>query len=193
VEIVRLGTRVPMFLPQRITPQLLMVLSKYHPLWINTHFNHPKELTPEAQEACRRIVSAGIPLGNQSVLLRGVNSDALVMKDLVQGLVRARVRPYYLYQCDLVEGTEHFRTPVDVGVEVMEKLRGHTSGFAVPTFVIDAPGGGGKIPVAPRYVMELGSATVEMRNYEGRPYVYPQPQDVNCRCPYTPKWQEAKA
>lgn len=193
VEIVRIGTRAPMFLPQRVTPALVEMLAKHHPLWINTHFNHPKELTPEAREACRRIVDAGIPLGNQSVLLRGVNSDLYVMRALVQALVRARVRPYYLYQCDVVEGTEHFRTPVGVGLAVMESLRGYTSGFAVPTFVIDAPGGGGKIPVAPTYVTGLGSALVELRNYEGRPYSYPQPREApDCRCPYTQKWSEAR-
>lgn len=191
VEIVRIGTRVPMFLPQRVTPALVEVLAKHHPVWMNTHFNHPKELTPEAVEACRRIVSAGIPLGNQSVLLRGVNSDLYVMRELVHALVRARVRPYYLYQCDVVEGTEHFRTSVGTGLAVMESLRGYTSGFAVPTFVIDAPGGGGKIPVAPTYVTGLSSTVVEMRNYEGRPYTYPQPHEPTpSQCPYTPKWME---
>jgi lysine 2,3-aminomutase len=190
VEIVRLGTRMPMFLPQRITDDLVKVLAKHHPLWINTHFNHPKELTPEARAACQKIVSAGIPLGNQSVLLRGVNSDPVVMKELVHELVRARVRPYYLYQCDLVAGTEHFRTPVGVGLAVMEQLRGHTSGFAVPTFVIDAPGGGGKIPVAPTYVTNVGSRLVELRNYEGHPYTYEQPEEgTDCRCSYTDQWR----
>ena len=153
VEIVRLGTRTPVVCPQRITPELCEMLKKYHPIWINTHFNHPNEVTPEAIEACNRLANAGVPLGNQSVLLRGVNDCVHVMKKLVHCLVKMRVRPYYIYQCDLSMGLEHFRTPVSKGIEIIEGLRGHTSGYAVPTFVVDAPGGGGKTPVMPQYVI----------------------------------------
>ena len=145
VEIIRIGTRVPVVCPQRITSELVAMLRKYHPIWLNTHFNHPNEITAESIAACERMADAGIPLGNQSVLLRGVNDCVHIMKDLVQKLVRMRVRPYYIYQCDLSMGLEHFRTPVSKGIEIMEGLRGHTSGYAVPTFVVDAPGGGGKL------------------------------------------------
>ncbi|MDR1703255.1 MAG: lysine 2,3-aminomutase, partial [Clostridiales bacterium] len=151
VEIIRIGSRIPVVMPQRITPALVNMLKQYHPIWLNTHFNHPGEITAESTEACRLIVDAGIPLGNQSVLLAGVNDCPHVMKKLVRELVRIRVRPYYIYQCDLSEGLEHFRTPVSKGIEIIEALRGHTSGYAVPTFVVDAPGGGGKIPVSPTY------------------------------------------
>jgi lysine 2,3-aminomutase len=192
IEIIRIGTRMPMFLPMRVTDGLVQMLAHYHPVWINTHFNHPKELTPEARAACERIVNAGIPLGNQSVLLRGVNSNLRIMRELVHELVRVRVRPYYIYQCDLEQGTEHFHTPVDLGLNLMEGLRGHTSGFAVPTYVIDAPGGGGKIPVAPNYVAELNEQEARLRNYEHREYVYPQPHDRDCLCPYDKKWEGAR-
>lgn len=149
VEIVRLGTRTPVVMPMRITDALVNMLKKYHPIWLNTHYNHSKEMTPDAMEACRKLADAGIPLGNQSVLLRGVNDCPHIMRDLVHNLVKNRVRPYYIYQCDLSLGIEHFRTPVAKGIEIVEGLRGHTSGYAVPTFVVDAPGGGGKIPVMP--------------------------------------------
>ncbi|MHB9024005.1 MAG: lysine 2,3-aminomutase [Armatimonadota bacterium] len=167
VEIIRIGTRTPVVLPQRITDELCEMLKRYHPLWINTHFNHPKEITPEAREACRRLADAGIPLGNQSVLLKGINDCSYLMRHLVQELVKMRVRPYYLYQCDLSQGIEHFRTPVSKGIEIIEALRGHTSGYAVPTFVIDAPGGGGKIPVNPQYLISQSESQVILRNYEG--------------------------
>lgn len=152
VEIIRIGSRTPVVLPQRITPELVNMLKKYHPIWLNTHFNHPNEVTPESKQACARLADAGIPLGNQSVLLRGVNDCTHIMKKLVHELVKMRVRPYYIYICDLSLGIGHFRTPVSKGIEIIENLRGHTSGYAVPTFVVDAPGGGGKIPVMPNYV-----------------------------------------
>lgn len=175
VEIIRIGTRTPVVLPQRITPELCSMLQKYHPIWINTHFNHPAEITPEAELACARLAGAGIPLGNQSVLLREVNDQAEVMKELFQKLLKIRVRPYYLYQCDLSEGIGHFRTPVSTGIEIMESLRGHTSGLAVPTFVVDAPGGGGKIPVMPNYVLSQGQGRTILRNFEGNIFAYTEP------------------
>jgi lysine 2,3-aminomutase len=175
VEIIRIGTRTPVVLPQRITPELCSILEKYHPVWINTHFNHPAELTPEASKACARLARAGVPLGNQSVLLKGINDNPETMKQLVQKLLKNRVRPYYLYQCDLSEGIGHFRTPVSTGIELMENLRGHTSGLAVPTFVIDAPGGGGKIPLGPNYVLSQGSGKTVLRNFEGNIYLYTEP------------------
>lgn len=184
VDIIRIGTRVPVVMPQRITDDLVNMLKKYHPIWLNTHFNHPSEITRESREACEKMANAGIPLGNQSVLLKGVNDCVHVMKDLVQGLVRMRVRPYYIYQCDLSMGLEHFRTPVSKGIEIIEGLRGHTSGFSVPTFVVDAPGGGGKIPVMPNYVISQGTHKVILRNFEGIITTYTEP-DVykeNCQC-----------
>ncbi|NLD20136.1 MAG: lysine 2,3-aminomutase [Clostridiales bacterium] len=175
VEIVRLGSRTPVVMPQRITDNLCNMLKKYHPIWLNTHFNHPKEMTPEAVEACRKLADAGIPLGNQSVLLRGVNDDVHVMRNLMHVLVKNRVRPYYIYQCDLSLGIEHFRTPVSKGLELIEGLRGHTSGYAVPTFVVDAPGGGGKTPVMPQYVISQTPDKVILRNYEGVITTYTEP------------------
>ncbi len=184
VEIVRLGSRTPVVLPQRITDDLVNMLKKYHPIWLNTHFNHPKEFTPESMEALRKLADAGIPLGNQSVLLRGVNDCPHIMRDLVHKLVMNRVRPYYIYQCDLSLGIEHFRTPVAKGIEIMESLRGHTSGFCVPTFVVDAPGGGGKTPVGPNYVLSQSADKVILRNYEGVITTYTEPKlpDLECRC-----------
>ena len=177
VQIIRIGTRAPAVLPMRITPGLLAMLKKYQPVWISTHFNHPKELTPDALRACADIADAGIPLGNQSVLLRGVNDDAETMKELLLKLVAARVRPYYLYQCDLSRGIGHFRTRVEKGVEIIRALTGSISGYAVPKFVIDAPGGGGKIPINPEYVISMDESEVVMRNYKGDAYAYPQPRD----------------
>jgi lysine 2,3-aminomutase len=177
VQIIRIGTRVPVVLPQRITDELCQMLRKYHPVWINTHFNHPQELTPEAAQACGRLADAGIPLGNQSVLLRGVNDRPQIIEQLCRGLVRMRVRPYYLYQCDLVRGVEHFRTPLSRGIEIMEYLRGRLSGLAIPTFVVDAPHGGGKIPVLPTYVVTQSPTHTVLRNYEGMLIAYPEPQD----------------
>jgi len=175
VQIIRIGTRVPVVLPMRITDELVQMLRKYHPLWINTHFNHPNELTPESAAACTKLADAGIPLGNQSVLLRGVNDQPQIIEQLCRGLVRIRVRPYYLYQCDLVRGVEHFRTSVRAGIEIMEYLRGRISGLAIPTFVVDAPHGGGKIPVLPNYVVSMSPTHTVLRNYEGLLVNYPEP------------------
>lgn len=175
VQIIRIGTRVPVVLPMRITDELVQMLKKYHPLWINTHFNHPNELTAESAAACTKLADAGIPLGNQSVLLRGVNDQPQILEELYRGLVRVRVRPYYLYQCDLVRGVEHFRTSVRAGIEIMEYLRGRISGIAIPTFVVDAPHGGGKIPVLPNYVVSMSPTHTVLRNYEGLLVHYPEP------------------
>lgn len=175
VEVIRIGTRTPVVCPQRITDDLVNMLKKYHPVWVNTHFNHPDEITPESAAACARLADAGIPLGNQSVLLRGINDSAEIMKSLVHGLVKMRVRPYYIYQCDLSMGLEHFRTPVSKGIEIIENLRGHTSGYAVPTFVVDAPGGGGKIPVMPNYLISQTPGKVILRNFEGVITTYTEP------------------
>jgi lysine 2,3-aminomutase len=184
VEIIRIGTRTPVVCPQRITDDLVNMLKKYHPIWLNTHFNHSKEVTPESTEACAKIANAGIPLGNQSVLLRGVNDCVYTMKKLVHDLVKIRVRPYYIYQCDLSMGLEHFRTPVSKGIEIIENLRGHTSGYAVPTFVVDAPGGGGKTPVMPTYIISQSPGKVVLRNFEGVITTYTEPTDYinNCDC-----------
>ena len=184
VEIIRIGTRTPVVCPQRITDDLVNMLKKYHPIWLNTHFNHSKEITPEATEACAKIADAGIPNGNQSVLLRGVNDCVHIMKKLVRDLVRIRVRPYYIYQCDLSMGLEHFRTPVSKGIEIIENLRGHTSGYAVPTFVVDAPGGGGKTPVMPNYIISQGTGRVVLRNFEGVITTYTEPDNYinECHC-----------
>jgi len=175
IEVIRIGTRTPVTLPMRITDELTEMLRKYHPVWINTHFNHPRELTREAVAACARLANAGIPLGNQCVLLRGVNDDVRVMEALCRGLVKARVRPYYLFQCDLVPGVEHFRTPISKGIEIMEYLRGRVSGLAIPTYVVDTPGGGGKIPVAPTYMVSQSPTHTVFRNFEGMLMSYPEP------------------
>lgn len=177
VEIIRIGSRTPVVCPQRITPELVAMLSKYHPIWLNTHFNHSNEITEESAGACARLANAGVPLGNQTVLLRGVNDSVEVMKKLMCNLVKIRVRPYYIYQCDLSMGLEHFRTPVAKGIEIIEGLRGHISGYAVPTFVVDAPGGGGKIPVMPNYLISQGVGKVILRNYEGVITTYTEPMD----------------
>jgi lysine 2,3-aminomutase len=173
VEIIRIGTRTPVVLPMRINDDLIDMLKKYQPIWINTHFNHPKEITRDSIKACEKIVDAGIPLGNQSVLLRGVNDSTDILKELFLKLVKMRVRPYYLYQCDLAQGIGHFRTPVETGINIMRDLRGNISGYAVPTFVIDAPGGGGKIPINPEYLISMDEEQVVMRNYKGEIYKYP--------------------
>ncbi len=185
IEIIRIGSRVPVFMPQRITPDLVEMLRQFHPLWLNTHFNHAKEITPEVEVALARMADAGIPLGCQSVLLAGVNDCPNIMKDLMHKLVMNRVRPYYIYQCDLVHGAGHFRTPVAVGLEIMEHLRGHTSGYAVPTYVVDAPGGGGKIPVMPNYVLTQSAERVVLRNYEGFITAYTQPDEYKRHDPAT--------
>lgn len=188
VEIIRIGTRAPVTLPQRITRELVSLLRKFHPLWVNVQFNHPKEITSFSAEACARLADAGIPLGNQSVLLRGVNDCPSVMRKLVHELLKIRVRPYYLYQCDLAEGISHFRTSVLRGIEIIESLRGHTSGLAVPTFVVDAPQGGGKIPLAPNYLLSLSPEKVVLRNFRGGVYSYPEPEDFSSHdrrnCPH---------
>ena len=176
VEVIRIGSRMPVVLPMRITPALLAMLKKYHPIWMNVHFNHPRELTPQSHAACAAIADAGIPLGNQSVLLRNINDTTEIMKELVLKLVQFRVRPYYLYQCDLYEGSEHFRTRVETGIEIIRNLTGNISGFAIPRFVIDAPNGGGKVPINPNNIVLLNDEKIEIRNYEGRIYSYPQPQ-----------------
>jgi lysine 2,3-aminomutase len=185
VEIIRLGSRMPVVCPQRITPELCAMLKKYHPLYFNTHFNHPNEFTPESKAACDRLADAGINLGNQSVLLRGVNDCANVMMQLVHKLLQYRVKPYYYYQCDLAEGTAHFRTSVAKGIEIYESLRGHTTGMAVPTYIIDAIGGGGKTPVFPNYVITHAPGQVVLRNYEGVISRYTEPEDYReheCHC-----------
>jgi lysine 2,3-aminomutase len=177
VEIIRIGSRIPVVLPYRITEDLVSMLKKYHPLWLNTQFNHPRELTQSSRKAISMLADAGIPLGNQSVLLNDINDCPRIMKKLVQKLTYSRVRPYYLYQCDLSEGLTHFRTSVGKGIEIMESLRGHTSGFAVPTYVIDAPGGGGKIPVAPNYLLSWSTNKVILRNFEGVITTYREPDN----------------
>jgi lysine 2,3-aminomutase len=176
IEFVRIGTRVPIFLPQRITPELCAILKKHHPLWMSIHTNHPRELTIEVRDALAMLADHGVPLGNQSVLLAGVNDSLPVMKSLVQKLLRCRVRPYYLYQCDLIQGSAHLRAPVAKGIEIIEGLRGHTTGYAVPQFVIDAPGGGGKAPVNPGYVFFHDREKVVFRNFEGKVFEYPEVQ-----------------
>jgi len=185
VEVIRIGSRMPIFLPQRVTPDLVAMLSRYHPLWMNIHINHPKEITPEASGALARLADAGIPLGSQTVLMAGINDCPNVIMTLVHRLVRNRVRPYYLYQCDLVHGAGHFRTPVSKGIEIMESLRGHTSGFAVPTYVIDAPEGGGKVPVLPNYLLSMSESRVVVRNYEGLITTYAQPAGYQPHDPAT--------
>ena len=184
VEIVRIGSRTPVVCPQRITPALCNMLKKYHPIWLNTHFNHPNEITEESKRACAMLADAGIPLGNQTVLLHGVNDCVHVMKKLVQALVYIRVRPYYIYVCDLSMGLTHFRTPVSKGIEIIEGLRGHTSGYAVPTFVVDAPGGGGKTPVMPNYIISQTPRKVILRNFEGVITTYTEPENYHedCHC-----------
>ncbi len=184
VGVIRLGTRTPVVMPQRITPDLVNMLQKYHPIWVNTHYNHSKELTPEAKKAIDLMADAGIPLGNQSVLLKGVNDCVNIMRKLVKRLIQLRVRPYYIYQCDLSKGIAHFRTPVSKGIEIIEGLRGHISGLAVPTFVVDAPGGGGKIPVMPNYIISQAPGKTILRNYEGMITTYygPTNYDNECEC-----------
>ena len=172
VELLRVGTRIPVTLPQRITEKLVQMLKKYSPIWMSIHFNHPKEITKRCKNACDMLAESGIPLGSQSVLLKGINDRPFIMKRLVHDLLQIRVRPYYIYQCDPVRGTQHFRTPVATGINIIEKLRGHTSGYAVPTYVIDGPGGGGKIPVGPNYILSQAKGKYVLRNYKGKIYTY---------------------
>jgi lysine 2,3-aminomutase len=175
VEFVRIGSKQPVVQPQRVTPALTRMLKKFHPLWMSLHFTHPDELTPEVAEACGRLADAGIPLGSQTVLLKGVNDDVETMRRLMHGLLKVRVRPYYIYQCDPISGSAHFRTSVEKGVEILRGLRGHTTGYAVPTFVVDAPGGGGKLPVAPDYVVGREGDDLVLTNFENKLYRYPDP------------------
>ncbi len=178
IQFIRIGSRIPIFLPQRITPELCTMLKKHHPLFISIHSNHPRELTTEVRDALGRLADAGIPLGNQSVMLRGVNDSVEVQKALVQKLLMCRVKPYYLYQCDLINGSSHLRTPVAEGVAIIEGLRGHTTGYAIPQFVIDGPGGGGKIPINPNYVVDTASGKITLRNFEGEIFEYPDPTPI---------------
>jgi lysine 2,3-aminomutase len=182
VEMIRLGTRTPVVMPQRITDDLTSMLKKYHPIYVNTHFNHPDEITYESMTACEKLSSAGIPLANQTVLLRDINDCPYIMKKLMQELLRIRVRPYYIYQCDLSVGISHFRSSITKGIEIIENLRGHTSGMAVPTFVVDAPGGGGKIPLMPNYLLSQSDRRFALRNYEGVITTYTQPENVFSNC-----------
>jgi lysine 2,3-aminomutase len=178
IELLRIGTRVPVTLPQRITVGLVRTLKKYHPLMISIHFTHPKEITDAVKKACNELADGGIPLGSQTVLLKGINDKPYIMKKLVHELLKIRVRPYYIYQCDLAMGTEHFRTSVATGIQIIEKLRGHTTGYAIPTYVIDAPGGGGKIPLEPEYLVSKGKGKIVLRNYEGKVFEYPEPNII---------------
>ncbi len=175
VEIIRIGTRFPVVLPQRIDDELCNMLSKYGPIWLNTHFNHPNELTPESAKAIDRLLRAGVPVNNQSVLLHGVNDSLETQLELCQGLLKIKVRPYYLFQCDEVQGTEHLRTPVEVGIKIMEGMRGHTSGFAIPNFVVDLSHGGGKVPLQPNYIVSQTEGELVLRNYQGRKFRYRNP------------------
>jgi lysine 2,3-aminomutase len=192
IEIIRIGSRVPVFMPMRVTTELTDMLQKFHPLWMNIHINHPNEISLELAEACDRLSRAGIPLGNQSVLLAGINDCPHIQRQLVHDLLRIRVRPYYLYQCDLVEGAGHFRTPVAKGIEIMEALRGHTTGFAVPTYVVDAPGGGGKIPVGPNYMISMSDHKIILRNFEGYITTYEEPVDYKPHDPATCGYCQSK-
>jgi lysine 2,3-aminomutase len=178
IQFLRIGSRIPIFLPQRITPELCAMLKKHHPLFISIHTNHPRELTTEVRDALGRLADAGVPLGNQSVMLRGVNDRVEVQKALIQKLLMCRVKPYYLYQCDLINGSSHLRTPVAEGVAVIEGLRGHTTGYAIPQFVIDGPGGGGKIPINPNYVVDTSAGRITLRNFEGEIFEYPDPTPI---------------
>ena len=188
VEMIRIGTRLPVCLPQRITDDLCKVLRRFAPLFVVTHFNHPKEITPEAREACERLVDHGVPVENQAVLMRRVNSSARIIKELSHRSLSMRVRPYYLHQMDVAQGLEHLRTPIAAGIEILEQLRGHTSGLAVPHLAVDLPGGGGKVTLQPDYVIERGPQQTVLRNYKHERYVYPEPEEKDCSCPYDEVW-----
>jgi len=182
VEIIRIASKIPCVMPMRITDELVQIIKKYTPIYFMTHFNHPYEVTPEAKQACDRLIENGIPIMNQAVLLRKINSDPQILKKLMHELLKIRVKPYYIYQCDLSEGISHFRTPVEKGVEIIENLRGHTSGLAVPEFVIDVPGGGGKVPISPNYLISHSDKKVILRNYKGMIAPYPEPEQTDCSC-----------
>jgi len=188
VEMLRIGTRIPVTLPMRVTEEVARVLRRHAPLFVVTHFNHPKELTAEARAACELLVDHGVPVENQTVLMRRVNSEARILRELNHGLLRSRVRPYYLHQMDLAEGLEHLRTPLAAGVAILEQLRGHTTGLAVPHLAVDLPGGGGKVTLQPEYVVERRGHQTVLRNYRGEPYVYPEPEETDCGCPYDAIW-----
>lgn len=187
IEFLRIGTRVPIFLPQRLTEEFCRMLQEFHPLWMSVHVNHPRELTIEVRQALERLADHGVPLGNQSVLLKGVNDDLATMKALVHKLLQCRVRPYYLYQCDLIQGSAHLRTSVAKGIEIIEGLRGHTTGYGVPQYVIDAPGGGGKVPINPDYILFHDREKVVIRNYEGKVFEYPERADAVLTGRHTPQ------
>lgn len=188
VEIIRFGTRMPVTLPMRITVELARLLRKFAPLYVVTHFNHPKEITPEARQACELLVDHGVPVENQAVLMRRLNSDARIIKELNHACLKMRVRPYYLHQMDVAEGCEHLRTPIAAGLEILEQLRGWTSGLAVPHLAVDLPGGGGKVTLQPEYVVERGEGETVFRNYRGQRYAYPEPEETDCSCPYDAVW-----
>jgi lysine 2,3-aminomutase len=190
VEMIRIGTRIPVCLPMRVTDALARTLRRYAPVYVVTHFNHPKEITPEAREACERLVDHGIPVENQAVLMRRLNSDARIIKELSHRLLRIRVRPYYLHQMDVAEGCEHLRTPLAKGIEILEQLRGHTTGLAVPHLAVDLPGGGGKVTLQPDYVVERATDQTVFRNFKGERYAYPEPEETDCSCPYDAAWQQ---
>ncbi len=189
VEMVRIGTRVPVCLPMRVTDSLARLLRRYAPVYVVTHFNHPKEVTPEAREACERLVDHGVPVENQAVLMRRLNSDARIIQELSHALLRIRVRPYYLHQMDVAQGCEHLRTPLSKGVEILQQLRGYTTGLAVPHLAVDLPGGGGKVTLQPDYVLERGEHETVFRNFKGERYAYPEPEETDCSCPYDAVWQ----
>jgi lysine 2,3-aminomutase len=188
VEMIRIGTRMPVTLPMRVTEPLAKLLRRFAPLFVITHFNHPKEITPEARAACELLVDHGVPVENQSVLMRRLNSDARIIKELNHACLRMRVRPYYLHQMDVAEGCEHLRTPIAEGVKILEQLRGWTSGLAVPHLAVDLPGGGGKVTLQPEYVVERGGTQTMFRNYQGKSYAYPEPEETDCSCPYDAVW-----
>jgi lysine 2,3-aminomutase len=188
VELIRIGTRMPVTLPMRVTEPLARLLRRFAPLFVVTHFNHPKELTPEARAACERLVDAGVPVENQTVLMRRLNSDARIIRELNHACLTMRVRPYYLHQMDVAEGCEHLRTPLSAGVEILEQLRGWTSGLAVPHLAVDLPGGGGKVTLQPQYVMSRDAGSTVLRSYRGEPYAYPEPTETDCHCPYDEVW-----
>lgn len=191
VEMIRIGTRLPVCLPQRITPALAQLLRRYAPLYVVTHFNHPKEVTAEARAACELLVDHGVPVENQAVLMRRLNSSPRIIKELMHACLKMRVRPYYLHQMDVAQGLEHLRTPIAKGVEILEQLRGHTTGMAVPHFAVDLPAGGGKVTLQPEYVLERGPGSTLLRNFKNQPYRYPEPEEKDCSCPYDEVWQRS--
>lgn len=192
VEMIRIGTRVPVTLPMRVTPELAKLLRRYAPLFIVTHFNHPKEITSEARAACELLVDNGVPVENQAVLMRRLNSDARIIKELNHACLKMRVRPYYLHQMDVAEGCEHLRTPIEKGVEILNQLRGFTTGLAVPHLAVDLPGGGGKVTLQPEYVVEKTAEQTVFRNFKGQRYAYPEPKETDCSCPYDDVWTSAR-